>query len=314
MKRDSSTDYYELLEVDPDATRAEIRDAVQRLSQGAGDAEQVRLLEAQEILTDPGRRYEYDQTRPVTVAEDRTTTGKARTTGADTRDASPDDDARSARAPDEPPVLDRKGRPRPTRDRSGSSITRTPMVFDEAPPKPSAMQADEARMLVYLAAFQAAAGIGIAVANGEQEGAFGFMAINVVLAVAIAASSRLRNRFVAMAASLAGGFLGLGTVIILIIPHYGLVIWVMVRQNRAARVWGEWRRQERAGLTSASPSRPARSPDRASNRAPDEEDDEPVRRSRGRSKRKGRPEPGRSLPAPTASKRYTPPKKKTKRR
>lgn len=323
--RSGTIDLYGLLDVDPDATRAEIRAAYKRLSQDADTAEREALRRAQETLTDPGRRAAYDRELAEARRAGRRSASIAAATGDDTAtDVSEDaeideddvdadfDDLAAEEAEEAAVPVNRRGNRR-ERPRTPPP---PPTVFDHEPPKPSAMQADEAKFLLYLAAYQAAAAVVVTIVAHNNKGIYGLLVINLVLAVAITASARLRNRFAALFAALAGGLLGLYPVFVpLAIPHYAVAIWIMLRQNRAARPYAEWRRQERAGGAPSAPVRTARSSDRASNRRPDEvEDDAPVA-PRGR--RRGRPDvapPPKTLPTPPASKRYTPPKKKTKRR
>jgi curved DNA-binding protein CbpA len=78
-------DYYQLLEIPPDATAAQIKRAYRRLARkhhpdmNNGDpqaAERFKLItEAYEVLSDPNQRQNYDRTRPKAHSTEITTPG-----------------------------------------------------------------------------------------------------------------------------------------------------------------------------------------------------------------------------------------------
>ena len=351
-----SFDYYDFLDVDPDATRAEIKTAYKRLTRDSLGADRRPLAEAYEVLTDPGRRAEYDRIhstitrrlpkpgrRPAPLDDADEAIGidivDRVDSGGDGADL--DDGGRSPATAGRPPSRwSRRGTDRPapadetadedappsvnwakSRPAKGDRIaenalagrgkdnSKVPTGTGSAPPpKPSAMQDDEVKLVYLLAVAQALAAVVITAALHNRAEIWRFFAINLVLAVAIAASARLANRFLALIAALAGGLFGLYPIsVLLAAPHYGLAIWIMLRQNRAARVHGEWRRQERSGAPPRSGARATGG--RASARRPPDEDrpTTPAQRRREKSEAAGRG-------APRPSKRYTPPKTKTKRR
>ncbi len=318
-----SFDYYDFLDVDPDATRAEIKTAYNRLTDVCDPGQRGSLTEAYEVLTDPGRRAGYDRVRSTISrrlpkpARHRSTpvvdaggfdSGARLGPEARSRETAPSLDVTTGDAkPAQPGGRDSDVTAAPP-DKAKAKAASSSDIGQAAPPKPSAMLADEAKVVYLLALGQALAAVVITAALHDRAQIWRFFGINLVLAVAIAASARLANRFVALIAALAGGLFGLYPIsVLLAAPHYGLAIWIMLRQNRAARVHSDWRRQDKAGAR-AGPGAQAIG-GRASARRPSDDDRPatPAQRRRQKSEPAGRG-------APRPSKRYTPPKTKTKRR
>lgn len=171
-------------------------------------------------------------------------------------------------------------------------------VDDDGRVRPSRQEHQEQVATVALGAANLLACIGLAVALPSLDASAQARTTKLVLLGGAALASvmclpaaRHGNRLIAGLVVLAAGFLGPGAILspLYVIPHYGLSMWMILRQNRLVKVQAEEKRKARLA---GAPS-PGRGPS--------------DRRSRGR---RGAPKMPDGRAVPNASKRYTPPRPK----
>ena len=160
--------------------------------------------------------------------------------------------------------------------------------------KPSRMRDDERLAATTLAVATALACVAILVLAPSRVDApgtiMGLAGVALIACAGTYVAARRSNRLLCGIALLAAGFLGPGAAVspYLVIPHYGVAMWMVIRQNRLVKDQGALRRQNRSATGGTRRGSPPPAPG---------------------TRRKGRGSVAvrDARPMPTRSKRYTPP-------